>query len=359
MRFILASGGTGGHLFPAVSLAKTLRARGHDVLLVTDTRGKSFPGLDQDIPLAVLPLGCYRSGVLQKLFLAVSLIWAFFQTFWIVLRHRPDAIIGFGGFPSTPSMVVGWLLRTPLIGYDLNAYIGRVNRFFAPWVRCIATSFPHCYGIQEAYQSKLKYVGGIVRPDMKPKPYKVWTAKDKINVVVIGGSQGALSFNTLIPEAMKGLPAAVKKRLHITQQSKSPELQDVYTNMGIVVEVHPFLTNMGKLLQGAHLVICRAGGSTVAELMAMGRPAILIPYPHAMDDHQYYNAKNLEELGAGWIVREGPDCIKELQSHLHRLLTHGEVLKEAAGQLKKIQGIQAVDNLADFLEQQLNTKGLS
>jgi UDP-N-acetylglucosamine--N-acetylmuramyl-(pentapeptide) pyrophosphoryl-undecaprenol N-acetylglucosamine transferase len=356
MRFILASGGTGGHLFPAVSLAKALRARGHDVLLITDTRGQSFPGLDQDIPLAVLPLGRYSSGVLQKASLAFSLIWAFLQTFWIVLKHRPDAIIGFGGFPSTPSMVVGWLLRKPLIVYDLNAYIGRVNRFFAPRVKCIATSFPQCYGIKDKYQSKLQYVGGIVRPEMQPKPYKIWTAKGPINVVIIGGSQGALSFNTIIPEAMNALPAAIKKQLQVTQQSKAPELQDLYKNMGITAEIHPFLINMNKLLQGAHLVICRAGGSTVAELMAMGRPAILIPYPHAMDDHQYYNAKNLEELGAGWIVREGPECIKELQTHLHRLLTHGEVLKEAAGQLKKIQGIQAVDNLANLIEQQLNKK---
>jgi UDP-N-acetylglucosamine--N-acetylmuramyl-(pentapeptide) pyrophosphoryl-undecaprenol N-acetylglucosamine transferase len=354
MRFILASGGTGGHLFPAVSLAKTLRARGHDVLLITDTRGKSFPGLDPNIPLAVLPLGRYRSGLLQKMFLAFSLIWAFLQTLWIVLWHKPDAIIGFGGFPSTPSMVVGWLLRKPLIVYDLNAYIGRVNRFFAPWVKCIATSFPRCYGIQDKYKSKLQYVGGIVRPEMQSKPYRSWGEKGKINIVVIGGSQGALSFNTLIPEAMNALPAAVKKRLHITQQSKTPELEDIYGNMGITAEIYPFLTNMSKLLQEAHLVICRAGGSTVAELMAMGRPAILLPYPHAMDDHQYYNAKNLEELGAGWIVREGPDCIKELQTHLHRLLTHGEVLKEAAGQLKKIQGIQAVDNLANLIEQKLN-----
>jgi UDP-N-acetylglucosamine--N-acetylmuramyl-(pentapeptide) pyrophosphoryl-undecaprenol N-acetylglucosamine transferase len=155
------------------------------------------------------------------------------------------------------------------------------------------------------------------------------------------------------------LPADVKKQLHITQQSRAPEIEEVYRKMGVEAEIHPFLTNMNQLLQEAHLVICRSGGSTVAELMAMGRPAILLPYPHAMDDHQYYNAKNLEDLGAGWIVREGPNCIKELQTHLHHLLTHGEVLKEAARQLEKIQGIQAVDNLANLIEQRLNTKGLS
>lgn len=358
MRLILASGGTGGHLFPAVSLGKTLKRRGHDILLITDTRGQAFPGLDKDIPISVLPLGRYKSGIMQKFFLALSLIWAFFQTFWIVCKYRPHAIIGFGGFPSTPSMVVGWLLRTPLIVYDLNAYIGRVNRFFAPFVKCIATSFPDSYGVKDKHKSKLVYVGGIVRPDMKAKPYKLWGPKGKINIVVMGGSQGALSFSTIIPEAIAKLPKALKSKLHITQQTRVPETQEVYKAMGVEAELYPFLTNVSKLLQEAHLVICRSGGSTVAELMAMGRPAILLPYPHAMDDHQYYNAKNLEALGAGWIVREGMNCAKELESHLHRLLTHGEVLKEAARQLQKIQGIQAVDNLANLIEQQLHKKGL-
>lgn len=350
MRIILAAGGTGGHLFPAIALGQKLQQQGHQVLLVTDSRGGSYPGLDPLMPLRVLNMGRYQKGLLKKISLGFSLVKAFFKAFRTVINFKPDCIVGFGGFPSTPTLCAGIICHIPLIGYELNAYIGRVNRHLISFLKVVATSFSKTYGIPEKYESKIKYVGGIVRPSMIPAPYKNWQPHTPFCIVIIGGSQGAKSFDTMIPAAISILPLEMRQYIEIWQQSKSTTLEDDYKKLQVTSYIAPFFTDINALMQKAHLIIGRAGGSTSAELLHMKRPSILIPYPHAMDDHQYYNGKNIELLGGGWVVREGKNSIQELQTHLKNMTSKPDILKCAATALETASNSHAVNHLVKILE---------
>lgn len=337
---VLAAGGTGGHVFPAYALAEHLIKEGHSVYLITDSRGADFKNCPPKLTILTLPLCRSKRGIIAHIRLLSSILLSFFLSVGYLLKIKPQIILGFGGFPSAPTMVAGILLRPfrhhSLMLHEQNAVLGRVNKMFIPFVQILATSFPKTWGIAKKFQNKICVTGNLVRPifqEIAKTPYKIPSKSGPIHLLIVGGSQGAKRFSTLIPEALSKLPITIQKRLRVVQQSR-PEMIDAtitqYTKLHIPATVASFFPNIHELIAKAHLIICRSGASTLFEISQAKRPAIYIPFPYAMDNHQYFNAKVVEDLKGAWLIQENSDTLEELEILLKNLLTDPKKLATAA-----------------------------
>lgn len=335
---ILASGGTGGHVFPAYALGAHFLKEGHHVHLLTDQRGSNFQGKPKKLGISILPLTRRKRGLLPLLILLLSLIPSTFMGLYHLLRLNPQVILGCGGFPSAPTLVAAILLRPfrrhKIVLLEQNAFIGRVNRKLLPFVHVLATSFPKTWGIPKRFQHKVSVAGNLVRDVFTAPSKKAYEAPKKtgtIRLLIIGGSQGARSFSTLVPNALNNLPETLRKRIHVVQQSR-PEMieqtQKLYKKMKIHLTTQPFFDNIHDLMEKAHLIICRSGSSTVFEVAHSKRPAIFVPFPHAMDNHQYFNAQAVVTLEGGWMCQEKE--IKHLSPLLKNVLEDPKKLARAA-----------------------------
>lgn len=353
---ILTAGGTGGHLFPAHAVGEILQKKGYPLTLITDLRGASFKGA---LPTKVLNLPVYiqRAGFFQKINLGLHIILRTIEiTLWL-LKKRPSIVVGFGGYPAFPTLVAAVLTRTPLFLYEQNAYLGRVNRWVAPFAKAIATGFSKTHGISP--KIKNIFTGNPVRlaiKNLSKSPYKAPSKSGPINLFVVGGSQGAKIFSTLLPEALSLLPSSMKRRLRVVQQCR-PELleltQNLYTNLSISAEVRSFFDNIGDHFKKAHLVICRSGASTLTELMVMGRPALFVPFFYAMDDHQTFNARVAVDAGGGWMISEKDLTAPLLAKEIEKLLISPKSLEKAAKKIHDLANVHADQRLADAIINQL------
>lgn len=311
-RIILAAGGTGGHMFPAQALAETLVTRGWDVVLCTDVRGmrytKSFP---KKISITQIGSASPTQGTkwarIGALFLLFTACCKMFLSF---LRARPHCVVGFGGYPSFPALVGAWILRVPRVIHEQNACLGRVNRLFVCHVDIFAYSFPI------KYFSKCNHAldcGNLVRDQVflyKNAPYTPFDIKNTENmcdVLIFGGSQGARILTDIVPEAIKILPENLLHRLKIYQQvpaSDCKRLVEFYEKIGLNAKIAPFFDDMATHIAQAKLVVSRAGASTLAEISMIGRPAILVPYRGAVNNHQNANARYFSEQNAAILIEE-------------------------------------------------------
>ncbi|AOR76999.1 undecaprenyldiphospho-muramoylpentapeptide beta-N-acetylglucosaminyltransferase [Novosphingobium resinovorum] len=321
--YVLAAGGTGGHLIPAFALAAELHARGHHVALVTDQRGAAIPGKPDYLTTHVLPQGRIAGknplgwlkgakGVLAGRRMALRL----FESF------EPTAVVGFGGYPAMPTMLAARAAKLPIVLHEQNSVLGRVNRWFAKKVDAIATSAEKTEKLDPALAGKVTVVGNPVREDvlrLREQPYPEFTEDSLFRILVTGGSQGARVLSDVVPEGLAMLPPALRSRLQVIQQARAEDIERVrerYAAHGIPAELATYFENMAERLAGAHLFIGRSGASTIAELTAVGRPAILIPLPYAMDDHQSVNAREMVAGGGARVIRqpavttENPDAYK-------------------------------------------------
>ncbi|GAB7553401.1 undecaprenyldiphospho-muramoylpentapeptide beta-N-acetylglucosaminyltransferase [Novosphingobium sp. 11B] len=321
--YVLAAGGTGGHLIPAFALAAELHARGHHVALVTDERGAAIPGKPDYLTTHVLPQGRIAGknplgwlkgakGVLAGRRMALRL----FESF------EPTAVVGFGGYPAMPTMLAARAAKLPIVLHEQNSVLGRVNRWFAKKVDAIATSAEKTEKLDPALAGKVTVVGNPVREEvlrLREQPYPEFTEDSLFRILVTGGSQGARVLSDVVPEGLAMLPPALRLRLQVIQQARAEDIERVrerYAAHGIPAELATYFENMAERLAGAHLFIGRSGASTIAELTAVGRPAILIPLPYAMDDHQSVNAREMVAGGGARVIRqpavttENPDAYK-------------------------------------------------
>lgn len=353
----LAAGGTGGHVFPAQALAATLEARGHRLTLLTDTRGHRYGGV-----LARLETHAIRSaspsapGVLAKLGALVRLALGTREARRVLARLKPGAVVGFGGYASVPSVLAAHRLGIPTVLHEQNAVLGRANRLLARRVDRIATSFPVTRRIPHGAEPRVVCTGNPVRPPIAAlgeAPYLVPGAADRLNLLVFGGSQGAQALSRLVPSALARLPDRLKARLFVAQQCRPEDLDEVtaaYREAGIEAECARFFDDMARRLEAAHLVVARSGASTVAELAAAGRPAILIPYPHALDDHQSANAEALAAAGAAWLMPQATLSVEALEAAIGGLLDAPERLARAAAAARGFGRRGAAHALADLIE---------
>ncbi len=354
---MLAAGGTGGHLFPAQALAEELALRGIAVHLLTDERvrdyGKNFPALATHIvPSASLSL----SDPLHM----PSRIWRLVNGYRIgrglMKQYRPAAVVGFGGYPSLPPVMAAVHCGVASLVHEQNSVLGRANKLLATRVSAIATSFENVSGIPVAAMPKVMLTGNPVRDAVKQVvgvAYPGLTADGPIKLLVFGGSQGAKFFSDAMPDVLAALPESLRKRLWVTQQCRTEDIERVrsaYARAGLVADLQPFFKNMPELMRDCHLAVCRSGASSIAELGVVGRPAVLVPLPHAIDNDQLRNAESFARAGGGFVHAQSSLTTAHFASILQALLSDGAALKEAAHAALRHGRPDAAKRLADLVQ---------
>lgn len=354
--YVLAAGGTGGHLLPAFALAVELERRGHHVALVTDDRGAKIPGKPAFMPAHVLPAGRLGKNPLTLL-KGLRAIWAgramalrLFESF------EPSCVIGFGGYPAFPALIAAQSAGIPTVIHEQNAVLGRVNRLLAKRVNAIATSYHEVDRLDPKLWGKVHLVGNPVRPEvlaLRSEPFPEFTEEGLFRVLVTGGSQGASVLSEVVPDGLAMLPPALRHRLQVTQQCRAEDLEAVrarYAAHQIPAELGTYFEDMAGRLAEAHLFIGRAGASTIAELTAVGRPAILVPLPIATDDHQAANTREIVAAGGARAIRQTGFTPKELAKQIQTMALHPQSLANAAHAAWNCGLPNAVTDLADLVE---------
>jgi UDP-N-acetylglucosamine--N-acetylmuramyl-(pentapeptide) pyrophosphoryl-undecaprenol N-acetylglucosamine transferase len=304
--FLLAAGGTGGHMIPAHALAGELMRRGHRVALVTDARGAKIPGLFDGVDVHVLPAGRLGGGLLGWVKAARG-IWRGRQAAKELIRDfEPAVAVGFGGYPALPTLLAALSLKVPTALHEQNAVLGRVNRLLARRVKALATAYHEVDRVPRGIEPVV--VGNPVREEilaLRDQPYPPLTEDGIFRLLVTGGSQGASVLSTVVPDALGLLPLSLRQRLQVTQQCRAEDIEQVrarYAELDIPADCATYLADLPERLGWAHLFIGRSGASTIAELTAAGRPAILVPLPSAMDDHQTANAREMARSGGARVI---------------------------------------------------------
>jgi UDP-N-acetylglucosamine--N-acetylmuramyl-(pentapeptide) pyrophosphoryl-undecaprenol N-acetylglucosamine transferase len=348
---VLAAGGTGGHLFPAEALASVLIGRGYRVALITDPRGTGFGERMAAVELHRISAGGVAGGSLVKRAQSVvQLGVGFFQSRSLLAQLKPGVAVGFGGYASVPTILAASLAGIPTVLHEQNAILGRANRLLAKHATRIAASFPGAIG-----GDRVVVTGNPVRPAIAAlaiAPYAAPDANDRFNLLVTGGSQGARAFGRLLPEAIALLPEDKRRRLALVQQCRAEDLERVktaYAGLKVAAELAPFFTDIPQRLQECHLVVARSGASTVAELAAAGRPSLLIPYPHATDDHQTANAQVVAKAGGAWVLPEATLTPAILAQRLGQLMDMPADLTAAAAAARACGRVDAAERLADLV----------
>ena len=350
---VLVAGGTGGHVFPAEALASELRASGHTLALLTDSRGTAWTGALGDVATHAIRAGRVTGVSLgQRIKGALDLALGAVQSRTLLRRLAPSVVVGFGGYTSVPAIIAATSLRYPTLVHEQNALLGRANRLLAPRVTAIATSFPEVLRLRPEDRHKVVLTGNPVRPairQLRDRPYQEPARGGDIRLLVTGGSQGARIFSQVVPEAMARLADDVRGRVRLSQQCRPEDLEGVatrYRRMGLRADVAPFFDDLARRLDEAHLVVCRAGASTVAELTAAGRPAILVPYAHAADDHQTVNAQAVADAHAADVIAEADFTPEVLVARLKLLLGQPGTLAAMAAAARGAGHDDAAANLA-------------
>jgi len=354
---VLAAGGTGGHVFPAQALAEALSARGWRIALLTDSRGTAFGDQIAGLDLYRIKAARISGSALSKLRGLTQLGLGFFQARGILRQLTPSAAVGFGGYPSVPTMWAATGARIPTLIHEQNAVLGRANRLLAARVDRIATSFDPNIVVGQKERGKSLLTGNPVRSairEIADAPYPRRQSEDQsLNILVFGGSQGARILSDVVPAAIAALPMMDRKKLHIVQQCRAEDMDRVrqaYLKADVQADLAPFFEDMPQRLTAAHLVIARAGASTIAEITTAGRPIILVPYKHAMDDHQTANAKAVELANGGWMMSEDDFTESTLATKLKSILTDLDLLPEAAARARDASWPDAAQRLADATE---------
>ena len=357
---VLAASGTGGHMFPAEALARALLARSIRVALITDRRGQAFGEALPEVAVHRIRTGRLSRSMVARLQAVTQMGLGFIDARRILKQLEPDVVVGFGGYPSIPTVVAAVTKRIPVVLHEQNAMLGRANRRLAAYARAVASSFPKVAGLPAGFAPA--FTGNPVRPGIlavREQPYAAPVADGKLRILVMGGSQGAHVFSEVMPAAAALLPEVLRARLSIVQQCRPEDIDEVrkaYAAAGIDAELSTFFTDMPQRLSACHLAIARSGASTVAELGVAGRPAILVPYPFATDDHQRANADAFADNGGAWIIGQRSFSPLLVAERLESLLRLPETLVRAAAGAREAGKPDAAERLADLVAAQVAVK---
>jgi len=352
---VVAAGGTGGHMFPAEALARELNDRGWDVVLASDKRGAAFAANFPAIERLSLEAATFRIGDPVGMARAAFRIGlGIMQARKAFKRLKPWAVIGFGGYPSYPALMAALGRRDITIIHEQNSVLGRSNRQLVKRVDAVACAFPVLRMAPAEMEGRVQVVGNPVRPDIRAlydEPYP--PIDPTIRILVTGGSQGAKILSETVPRALALLPVSLRINLHVEQQTRADQIAlatKIYQAAGIEAEVAPFFTNMAERLGRAHIVIGRAGASTVCELAVAGKPSVLIPLKIAADDHQTYNAEVLKAAKAAIVIKESDVTAEKLCGEIRTLIEGAALLPMRAGAAKSVARPDAAKLLADLVE---------
>jgi len=351
---LVMAGGTGGHVYPALAVAQALEARSQNVVWLGTHRGLEssvVPAAGIDIEWVTVR-GLRRKGPLALLIAPGSLIWALLQSLGIILRRRPVAVLGMGGFVSGPGGLAAWLTRRPLVIHEQNAAAGLTNRLLARLARVVLQAFPGSFNSRVVVET----VGNPVREDISAvaQPADRYNNRQgALRLLVLGGSQGALALNQTVPAALARLPAHERPVVRHQCGSRTLDVaRDAYAKHGIDVELMAFIDDMAAAYAWADLVVCRAGALTVAELCAVGLPALFVPFPSAVDDHQTANARPMEEVGAAAIISERDLSAELLANVLHEWLSSRQSLLARAAKARELAKPQALARITELCLEQ-------
>jgi len=356
MNITLAAGGTGGHMVPAHALAAELKARGHGVMLVTDERGAKIPALFEDVPTHILPAGRLGGGPIGWIKAARAVLAGRRQAKALYREFTPDAVVGFGGYPAFPALLAADSRGIPTILHEQNAVLGRVNRLLAASASAIATAYPEVERLKPRYRRKVELVGNPVRESVArlgTMPFPEFDDTAPLKILVTGGSQGATVLGQVVPDALGMLPPKLRHRLQVVQQCRPDDIEAVrnrYAALNIPAELLTYIEDMPDKLAEAHLVIARAGASTIAELTAAGRPAILIPLPIATDDHQTVNAREMAKAGGARMIPQDEFTPEVLAAQIEAVAGDAQALSNAAERALSVGRPHATSDLADLVE---------
>ncbi len=358
---MLAAGGTGGHVFPAEALAEALIARGRRLVLITDHATRSYGGTLGKLETHALGLRRMGDGRVSRLLGLASVAVAVPRARRLIDRLGPAVVVGFGGYPSVPTLFAAARADVPTLIHEQNAILGRANRLLAGRVARIATSFTHVARVPAAAVHRL--VGNPVRPPiraMRGVDYAPSTTDQPFLLLVTGGSQGARVFTDVVPAALTRLDEKLRRRLRVSHQARPEDAQRAkaaYVAAGIDAEVEPFFSDMAQHLSRAHLVICRAGASTCAEIACVGRPALFVPYPFAMDDHQTANARAFAESGSGWVLSQANFTPATIAERVRDWMSMPTPLIAAASAAHALGRPEAAERLADEVDSLMPNNG--
>lgn len=361
--FVLAAGGTGGHMVPAAALAVELTRRGHHVALVSDERGVRFPGLFEGIQTHILPAGRLTGGPSGWAKAVSNMIKGRSMALDLYRDFRPAAVIGFGGYPALPALLAAFNQKIPTAVHEQNAVLGRVNRLVAGKVSAIATSYANVERLKDRYRGKTHLVGNPVRDSvlaLRARPYPLIEEDGIFRVLVTGGSQGASVLSQVVPDGLSLLPVSFRRRLQVTHQARIEDIETArakYAELSIAADLATYLPDLPEQLAWAHLVIARAGASTLAELTCAGRPAILVPLPSATDDHQTVNAREMTAAGGARTIDQRSFTPIELAKQMQRLGLDPSALQNAAARARSCGRPDAARDLADLVESLDETAG--
>lgn len=342
---LITAGGTGGHMFPALALGRALRRRGREVALVTDSRGARYVG--SELPFTVVAAGSPSGRLGERLRGMAQLGRGLVQSLLALRRIRPVVAASFGGYASVPAAIAAGMSRVPVLVHEQNAVFGRANRLTARFADVLALSFERTTGLPSGPVRRL-LTGNPTRPEFvgtAPAP-----AAERFRVLVLGGSQGARVFSDVVPAAVALLPAELRARLSLAQQCRPEDLDRVraaYAGSDGEVELATFFADVPERMAGCDLLVSRSGASTVAEVLALGRPSLLVPYLHAADDHQTANAAALAEAGAAVLVPQPELTAERLAVELTALMREPTRLAAMAERARALAKPDAVDRLVE------------
>jgi UDP-N-acetylglucosamine--N-acetylmuramyl-(pentapeptide) pyrophosphoryl-undecaprenol N-acetylglucosamine transferase len=343
-------------MIPAHALAAELKSRGHGVLLITDDRGARFPGLFEGVPVHILPAGRLGGGPIGWLKALNSVVKGRAQAKRLYRDHRPDAVVGFGGYPAFPALLAASAMKIPTVLHEQNAVLGRVNRLLAAEAEAIGTAYDRVDRLKRKYAGKTVLVGNPVREEVArlgELPFPEFDDFAPLKILVTGGSQGATVLSAVVPRGLGLLDPSLRRRLQVVQQCRPDDIEPVravYAELGIPAELMTYIEDMPEKLADAHLFVGRAGASTIAELTAAGRPAILIPFAAATDDHQTANAREMTKAGGARTIQQADFTPEILARQIEALAMDPVALNNAAARALSVGRPHAARDLADLVE---------
>lgn len=357
---VVTTGGSGGHIFPAEVISEALIKKGFDVVFITDKRGKAFQGLKGVKVYNLMAEHVMGRSFFGKIAGAFKLYCGAVQALFLLKKLKPSVVVGVGGYASMPAVLAAHLWHIPVVLHEQNAVLGRANRVLAHNTRIIAVSFEPTLRVPNDIRTVL--VGMPARAEVLARanaPYPL--TDDGFNLLIFGGSQGASFFSKRLPEAFKLLPKEVASKMRVTAQVRAEDMEktkEVYAQIPFKsVVLKSFFDNMPELIERSHLIIGRAGASTITEAAIIGRPAILVPLPTSADNHQMENAKRFSDAGAGWLMSEGNYDPEKFAARLAQMVNEPEILYQAGSQAHKIARPDAPEKVADVVADIAKGKG--
>lgn len=356
--FVLAAGGTGGHLFPAQALGEELIRRGHEVDLITDNRGNVYGAEFPARKVYKISAATFRGRSPIEATRTLAKLGGGLQAAYRILGEaQPRAVMGFGGYPTLAPLLAAIGRGIPTAIHEQNSVMGQANRLLAPMVKAIACSFEYTKYLEGKLLPKTRLTGTPLRAAilaLRGAIYRPPSSTGALNLLIFGGSQGAQYFSDVVPQALQLLPEQLRDRLFVMQQCREEDIDRVFSHYeatGVAAELATFFEDLPQRMSTAHLIICRSGATTVAELCALGRPAIMVPLPHAKDGDQLSNATWLENVGGGWCFPQASLTPERLAGTLRRLLEDAATLMKAASSAQALANFGAVEKLANLMEE--------